>query len=241
MILLDWTRMGASYCLAGVVDHGDGYQVVRPLPALGRGGPVRNGGWRSAQLLCHGRWEIFELIDPEPAAPEPPHLEDLWVRSLRPHGKSAPPEKRRAILEATISRDLPFGAPLVMTSSSAYLQPGTGLRSLTTVRVSAECIHFSASRREGAAQLDYRVALNTPELGNRLLPVKDHTLLQRIEQRATDLAERVKLLDGAVREMGEAIAVRLGISRAFLSSASDPTAKCWLMADGFFSWNEPQP
>src|SRR5438045_3182384 len=45
MILLDWTRMGRSYCLAGAVAQRDGFQIVRPLYFKYRESPVRNVGW----------------------------------------------------------------------------------------------------------------------------------------------------------------------------------------------------
>jgi hypothetical protein len=40
--------------------------------------------------------------------------------------------------------------------------------------------------------------------------------------------------------MGDQVAVRLGLSRAFNSRSGEPGV-CWLMADGFFSLTEPQP
>jgi hypothetical protein len=44
MILLDWTRMGKSFCLAGVVAEGRELRVVRPLLKCGWEAPVRNVG-----------------------------------------------------------------------------------------------------------------------------------------------------------------------------------------------------
>jgi hypothetical protein len=45
-----------------------------------------------------------------------------------------------------------------------------------------------------------------------------------------------------VDAMGAAVAVRLGLSRAFAApGVSGSSAACWLMADGFFSWSDPQP
>ena len=43
----------------------------------------------------------------------------------------------------------------------------------------------------------------------------------------------------AVQQMGDPVAVRLGLSRAFQGGAGN--AACWLMADGFFSLKDPQP
>lgn len=45
MVLLDWTRMGKQYCLAGVVQHNGQLRVVRPLPLAQRTAAVRNVGW----------------------------------------------------------------------------------------------------------------------------------------------------------------------------------------------------
>src|SRR5438132_15862 len=131
MILLDWTRMGKCYCLAGVVAHQGQYRVVRPLLAKERTAAVRNVGWSPWLLDGHTRWEIFELIAPEPAAPQVPHVEDLWVRAIRPRGRVAPPEQRHAILAATMAKagEMIFGGPLSSTRTAAYLQPGTGQRS----------------------------------------------------------------------------------------------------------------
>src|SRR5262245_64692368 len=101
MILLDWTRMGKHYCLAGAIMAEGGVKIVRPLLAKHRDADMRNIGWSAYLMDGHARWEIFELIGPEEAALKPPHVEDVWVRSLRPRRRSAPPEQRRAILRAT--------------------------------------------------------------------------------------------------------------------------------------------
>src|SRR5438128_20181 len=135
MILLDWTRMGNSFCLAGGVAEDQGFRVVRPLLASGRGAPVRNLGWPRRSLQGHARWEVFELLDPRPATPQPPHLEDLWVRAMRARHRSAAPEIRRALLSATEGepREPVFGVRLDRTRSAMRLQPGLGSRSLATV------------------------------------------------------------------------------------------------------------
>jgi hypothetical protein len=44
----------------------------------------------------------------------------------------------------------------------------------------------------------------------------------------------------AVEQMGEQVAVRLGLSRGFRSMPGRAESVCWLMADGFFSSNDPQ-
>src|SRR5262245_17244983 len=131
MILLDWTRMGANFCVAGAVVGNDGVNIVRPLMAQSLAGSVRNYGWPAHALRGHGRWEVFELVGLEQAEPQPPHLEDCWVRSLRPRGRSAGSAERKHILEATAktaSASL-FGVPLIATRAAAYLKAGTGERS----------------------------------------------------------------------------------------------------------------
>ena len=149
MILIDWTRMGSTYCIAGAVQQGGGMRVVRPLWVRHRHAPVRNTGWSPFLMDGRSRWEAFELVGPEPAAPQPPHCEDVWVRDLKPLGRLAAVEQRRAILEATraaANRPL-FGSPLTRTTTSAYLAPGTGERSLTTVVLPAGRIQFVVSSR----------------------------------------------------------------------------------------------
>src|SRR5260221_14178253 len=101
MVLLDWTRMGSNYCLAGAVALKDSFRIVRPLPAMHRGAPVRNVGWSPHFLETHERWEWFDLLDPEPAAREAPHVEDVWVRAIRPLRNCATASERKAILTAT--------------------------------------------------------------------------------------------------------------------------------------------
>src|SRR5690349_7506116 len=103
MIVLDWTRMGKSYCLAGVVEQNGQLRVVRPLPARQRDAPVRNVGWSPFLMDGHSRWEVFELVGIEPAEPLPPHREDVWVRDLRPRRTLANPALRRVILQATLA------------------------------------------------------------------------------------------------------------------------------------------
>jgi hypothetical protein len=101
-------------------------------------------------------------------------------------------------------------------------------------------LSFSASWRFGVTQPDYRLTLPVPELGDRTLPVKDHHLLLRAEQAARDLDRRLEALNAAAGQMGEQIAVRLGLSRPFASNGEHGSGLCWLMADGFFSLSHPQ-
>lgn len=241
MILLDWTRMGKWYCLAGAVEQGGAVRIVRPLLAKFQDAPARNVGWSAYLLDGHARWEVFELIGERPTEPRPPHLEDLWVRALRSCRRLAPPEKRRAILAATAARpgEELFGVPLCPTRSAAYVAPGTGQRSLATVVVPAGKVRFDVSQRVGA-EPDYRATLDVPGLGERSLPMKDHHLLRRAELAATDLAGQLQALDRALVQMGAQVAVRLGLSRAFQGDPGRAPAACWLMADGFFSVTDPQ-
>jgi hypothetical protein len=242
MILLDWTRMGRSYCLAGVIVQDRQYRVVRPLQARNREVPFRNVGWSPYQMDGYARWEIFELISPEPAAGQPPHLEDIWVRSLQPRRAVASPSLRRAILAATmIAGDAPlFGQPLQQTHTAAYLKPGTGSRSLATITAPGRNLRFTAAWREGTPEPDYRVILPLPGGEERSLPVKDHFLLQRAELAGPELDSRVRALSFAIGQMGEQVAVRLGLSRAFPGTPHRNEGVCWLMADGFFSLADPQ-
>jgi hypothetical protein len=243
MVLLDWTRMGNAFCLAGVVHEKGTWRVVRPLLAKGRELPARTVGWAPRNVYGRARWEAFELIGPEPAVGEPPHLEDVWVRALRPRNGVAGPGERREILTATAAQagEVPFGAPLIRTRAAAYLRPGMGRQSLATLEVSAVRITFSASQRQGTLLPDVRVSLPVPGVGERLLPVKDHPLLHRAEWATTGLDQQVAWLNQAVRQMGERVAVRLGLSRPFAPREDGGAGFCWLMADGFFSLVDPQP
>ncbi|HTU19866.1 MAG TPA: hypothetical protein VMG10_17520 [Gemmataceae bacterium] len=242
MVLLDWTRMGKLYCLAGVVQQNGQLCVVRPLPAAQRAAPVRNIGWSPYLMDGHSRWEIFKLIDPQPAEPSPPHLEDVWVRGMKSRRSLADPAVRRAILQATRTRlgEHWFGAPLTTTRSVAYVSPRTGERSLASLVVPAGAIHFSVSWRNGTAEPDTRVSLAVPELAGRSLPVKDHFLLRRAELASSALEGRIQALSLAVAQMGAEVVVRLGLSRSFQATPSRAESSCWLMADGFFSFNDPQ-
>jgi hypothetical protein len=241
LVLLDWTRMGRQYCLAGAVLDSHPMKIVRPLLAKHRDAPVRNTGWSPYLLDGHSRWDIFGLIGPIPAGPEPPHLEDLWVRSLQPRGRSATNDQRRAILKATATPpgEPVFGASLILTSSTAQLPLGKGERSLATIVIPSAGVRFSASLREGAPEPDVRASLSVPPLGPRLLPVKDHHLLLRAERTATNLTALTRNLEDLVRSMGETLAIRLGLSRPFHNEPGHDA--CWLMIDGFFSLSDPQP
>ncbi len=101
-------------------------------------------------------------------------------------------------------------------------------------------IHFTASWRDGTPEPDYRVTLAVPGLEGRSLPVKDHFLLQRGEIASSDVYGRIRALTLAVGQMGEQVAVRLGLSRSFQATPTRAESVCWLMADGFFSFNDPQ-
>ncbi len=261
MVLLDWTRMGGYYCLAGVTAAqgqvgriaNPSYHVVRPLLAKMRAAAVANVGWSPYLLDGHERWEVFELIAPQPAGSPPPHVEDCWVRSLQPRKRLATLEQRRSILQATMTQkgEPLFGAPFQMSRAAAGLHPGTGQRSLVTVLVPANQIAFSASWRDGAAEPDFRVTLPVPDLGPRTLPMKDHCLLHRIESVSSDLQQQLLAMEQVVKHMGPDVVVRLGLSRPFQSStggrignpsyANSGPGVCWLMADGFFSFTDPQP
>lgn len=241
MILLDWTRMGRTYCLAGVVAEAGDYRLVRPLPGRHRHSPQRNVGWSPFMLEGHRRWEIFELVKPDPADSQAPHLEDHWVVSLRPRKKLADVSQRRAILESTVTRsgETLFGEPLTLTRAGGFLQAGSGQRSLVTVMLPSTEIHFAGSWRSGALEPDIRVDLPVPEVGRRQLAVKDHFLLQEACKPGTALQAQLDSLNAAIRRMGEQVAVRIGLSRAFPARDGEQGV-CWLMADGFFSASEPQ-
>jgi hypothetical protein len=217
-------------------------RVVRPLQARHRAAAVRNVGWSPFLMDGHSRWEIFELIDPQPAVNSPPHLEDIWVGTLRPLRKSASPALRRDILQATLAPPGQpwFGVPLTTTRTAAYPSPGTGARSLATIVVPGRAIRFTASWREGAPEPDYRVTLAVAGLEERSLPVKDHFLLKRAEIASSDIYGRIRALTLAVAQMGEDVAVRLGLSRSFQATPGQSASVCWLMADSFFSFHDPQ-
>jgi hypothetical protein len=240
MTLLDWTRMGRTYCLAGAVCENNQWRIVRPLLTKFRQAPVRNVGWSAYLMDGHARWEILELIGAQPAVPEPPQVEDVWVRAMRPHRFSASREQRRAILAATMAppNEPIFGLDLAATRTAAYLRPGAGKRSLATWVVPSNRLRFDATWREGSFEPDIRVELPLPGLGPRWLPVKDHHLLLTAERASSDIEHRMKILNGVVRQMGEQVAVRLGLSRSFPGRADRP-GMCWLMADGFFSLSDP--
>jgi hypothetical protein len=242
MILLDWTRMGRSYCLAGVVMEKGVPRVVRPLLARYKDLAVRNVGWSPFLLDGHSRWDVFELVGATPAAPEPPHLEDTWVRGLKTLGRQVSQDQRRAILHALAapSADEMFGAPLLTTRSAAYLNSGQGQASLGTLVIASSEIRFSVLRRAGAAGADVRVDLGSSGLSGHWLAVKDHLLLLQAEQATTTPAGLQGSLSRAVTRMGPRLAVRLGLSRAFLGKSGEGAAMCWLMADGFFSFADPQ-
>src|SRR5436305_774044 len=184
MVLLDWTRMGKSYCLAGIILQGGQTRVVRPLPARNRDASERKAGWPASLMDGRCRWEVFDLVGPEPAEPRPPHLEDVWVRGLRSRSGLVAPAQRRAILETTLAPggEPLFGTPLKLTHTAAFLTPGTGGRSLASVVVPARDVTFSVSWRDGAGEADYRVHLPVQGLGERILPLKDHFLLRQAEQ-----------------------------------------------------------
>jgi hypothetical protein len=242
MILLDWTRMGKNYCLAGVVVQDGRYRVVRPLVARHRQASVRVAGWSPFLLDGYARWEVFELVGPQAASPEPPHVEDVWVRSLRPQRRSATAEERKAILAATAGGPAEplFGVPLATTRSAAYVEPGSGRRSLAKLVVPSGGISFGGCRRTAAGEADVRVKLSVPEIGERVLAVKDHHLLSRAKQAGADLDRQLAALQAVVGQMGEQVAVRLGLSRPFHHEDDRDLPRCWLMADGFFSLSDPQ-
>lgn len=239
LILLDWTRMGRSYCLAGAVAEGDSYRIIRPLLYKHRAAPVRNVGWSAYLLDGHARWEVFEVVAPEPAPAEPPHVEDVWVRTLRPRRRLATPAERRAILHATLARpgESLFGADFEPTRA-AGVRAGRGQRSLVTVVVPGTALVFGGSYRQ-APKPDIRLTVTLPGLGERSLPVKDHPLLARAEAVAPTLEGQLQALQQAIRAMGDHVAVRLGLTRPFPPEHDKP-ALCWLMADGFFSLADPQ-
>jgi hypothetical protein len=109
LILLDWTRMGRLYCLAGAVADQGQYRIVRPMPAHNRDNPVPNQGWSPFLMDGHSRWEVFELVAPMSALVAAPHLEDLWVQGLKSRCRLASRDERRQILLATLA---PTNAPL---------------------------------------------------------------------------------------------------------------------------------
>jgi hypothetical protein len=105
--------------------------------------------------------------------------------------------------------------------------------------VPSQQISFGGCWRRGAAQPDLRVTLPILDLGLRTMPLKDHFLIQKVEH-LQNLDDQSRLLKHAIQSMGESVAVRLGLSRAFPGGAAPGEPVCWLMADGFFSLIDPQ-
>jgi hypothetical protein len=241
IILLDWTRMRHSYCLSGAIVKEGKIRIVRPIPAYSDNSSRGNSGWSPYLMDGHSRWEVFEMVRPVPVLPLAPHLEDVHVQALKPCGQLATMAQRRAILQATLTPPgTPFfGIDLLRSQGGCYyLEPGTGERSLVSVEVPSAEVSFTAVWRDD--QPDYRVHLPLPGLSKPILPVKDHPLLCKVEDEPEDLEMRSAYLHGAVCEMGRRVIVRIGLSRSF-SPANGQPDRCWLMADGFFSADDPQP
>jgi hypothetical protein len=208
-----------------------------------REAPVRNTGWSPFQMDGHSRWEVFEVISPEAAPPQAPHLEDAWVVSLRSRHGLAEPAKRRAVLQATLVPDGQplFGVPLRRDKHKAYLLANEGVRSLTSVVVQQKQIELFIERRADRPDANYRVRLHVPELDGLVIPFKDHFLLNRAELASPTDAGRLHALKLALAQMGETVLVRIGVSRPYTQPGSSSLPVCWLMADGFFSLSDPQP
>jgi hypothetical protein len=243
LVLLDWTRMGHVYCLAGAVREEGQYRIVRPLLGYRNDSPVPNQGWSPYLMDGHSRWEVFELVHPVRPLPVPPHVEDVWVKTLEPRRRSARRDERRAILQATLGPPdaALFGAALLNNGhGGCYLEPGSGERSLASLVVPSSEIRFKPPQcRGGADQPDYHAYLTVPGHGECILPVKDHFLLCRAEKAWPNLDDRPGFLTEAVHLMGHQVVVRLGLSRSFPTARGAP-GRCWLMADGFFSLDDPQ-
>src|SRR5205085_10820583 len=123
-----------------------------------------------------------------------------------------------------------FGVRLTGTPGAASVRPGDGCRRLATLAVPATRIGFNVSWRKGLPEPDIRVELRVPGLRERWMPLKDHHLLLRSEQ-APDMPGRLRLLHQALEQMGEQVAVRLGLSRPFRPRADNGPGCCWLMVD----------
>jgi hypothetical protein len=206
---------------------------------------VRNVGWSPYLLEGHARWEMFDLVGLTSPPREPPHVEDVWVREMRPLRRMATPAQRREILEAGMRPpDVPlFGQPFSVSRATAWIEAGTGDGSLTTIVVERGALTFSGVQRQGRAGPDYRVTLDVPGLGSRSLAVVDHFLLKAAELAGDEMSSRVREMERIAGQMGERIAVRLGLTRPFAPQGDNqPAARvCWLMADSFFSMDDPQP
>src|SRR5262249_9792630 len=156
---------------------------------------------------------------PAPARSIAPHHEDTWATSLAPRRRLAAPDERRAVLKATLTPagHSIFGTALAHGYSGSFGQPGPGERSPASVPVPSADVQFTALWRDGAEQPDHRVSLPLPEVGRRILPLKDHFLLSRAEKESDDVDEQLGALARAVRSMGVTVVVRLGLSRSFVS------------------------
>jgi hypothetical protein len=107
--------------------------------------------------------------------------------------------------------------------------------------VPAGQLGVTACWREGHGEPDFRVTVPLPELGTRSLPLKDHHLLTAAARAASNVQGQVDHIRRAVEQMGAQVAVRLGLSRPFHSGPGPDMGQCWLMADGLFSFADPQP
>jgi hypothetical protein len=134
-----------------------------------------------------------------------------------------------------------FGQAFLPSHGAVSFPPGGGDRSLATLVVDRRSLTFSGVTRGGRAEPDYRVTLDVPGLGPRSLAVVDHFLLRAAELGGDEVTARLRELERIVGQMGERIAVRVGLTRPFAPAGGQSApAVCWLMADGFFSLSDPQ-
>ena len=184
MILCDWTRMGRTYCLAGAVfSAGLDLRSAGAAHAPGSGPQRRLVAVPAGRSLPLGNVRAVGATTPPP---EPPHVEDRWVRSLRRWALATPAERRAVLLAGTRPCGKPFWRP-VFPLGDGEPGSGDGERSLVTVVVDRRSLSFTGVTRQGRAGPDYRATLDVPGLGTRRLPVVDHGLLRTAEVAGTEL------------------------------------------------------
>lgn len=230
LVVMDVTRMAKPrVCVAGLTLEGD--DCIRPLLKAGD----LDEAWlrHDPEHLCEPFTVIgVELLD-QPKL-EPPHVEDWHIAPNYVFVRHLEPDERDDLLRRTAVTSVSqlFGTPLDLGGGTPCVSPGTGTRSLATLKPKA-ILGVRLDRFPGRP-LSCRLELVDAEGVVVSAAVTDLRFRLAVERTlaTTDGLSPTQLANSLTRQLhGADVWLRVGLSRRFSRDGS-AAPRCYLQVNG---------
>lgn len=242
IVVTDLTRMrGTDVCVAGVTLEPP-VRCIRPLLSQGPGSPTRHPDERWLRSSIGRPVRLFSLLslDVFDHRPSPPHVEDTAVSGRSPTVESVLDSSARRTLLASIEQwavDDLFGAPIQWSPrtdgrrSGGWVQPGTGLASLGTLRAGIERFEISA-KTDGST--DYRVWFRDQAGTSNRLSITDLSFRYWVDSLVRKFGgsfQETNRTLGTVFQRDREVWLRIGLTRPYRVPDRE-TECCYLQVTG---------